>query len=589
MGIYKNVKFKFYGRLCEKGKAVANYKEYSTRKIHNIREMLASSASTYSDNVAFYEKVNKVYTPITYKHYYEDVKNLGEALASEGLFGKRIMLVGENCYAWCLSYMTVICGLGVIVPVDKELPAEELANIARVSEASAIIYSAKCEQKLSMLDESVVRICFDELQSKILEGARLISGGSNLYAEASIVIDNMSALIFTSGTTGVSKGVMLSQRNICTNIYNLGKMVEVDSQDIALSILPLHHVYECNCGFLYAIYKGAAYAFSEGIRYVTKNMKEIHPTKILCVPLLIETIYKKIWANIRKKGIEDKVNKIIALTDKVKPYSARMALKKKLFGEIHESLGGSIKLLVSGGAPINPDVIKGMQAFGFKVIQGYGLTECAPLAAVNHDCYFNHKSAGLALPSGELDIVDPAEDGSGEIRYRGDNVMLGYYNQPSLTAETIHNGWLYTGDIGYIDRNGFLIITGRKKNVIVTSNGKNIFPEELEMYLGRCPLVEESVIVGIMNDKKGDYDIVAIVRVDRERAEESFGKDYDEEIVRDMILEAVEDVNATVQSYKHIDMTIITEEEFPKNTSKKIKRMGIVNWIMPKYLENLEK
>lgn len=568
---------------------MANYKEYKTRRIHDLREMLQTSAESYAENTAFYQKADGVYTPITYKHFYSDVCNLGEALAKKGLCGKRIMLIGENCYWWCLSYMTVVCGLGVIVPVDKEIPSEEVINIARISEASAVIYSKKYEQKLGDLDSSVERICFDDLTSWILSGARLISDGSDIYGSRSIVIDDMCALIFTSGTTGVSKGVMLSQRNICANIYNLGKMVNVDESDIALSILPLHHVYECNCGFLYAMYKGAAYAFSEGIRYVTKNMKEIHPTKILCVPLLLETIYKKIWSNIRKKGIEDKVNKIIAFTDKVQPYSARMALKRKLFSEIHESLGGNIKLLVSGGAPVNPDVLRGLGAFGFKVIQGYGLTECAPLAAVNHDCYFNHRSAGLALPSGELDICDPAEDGSGEIRYRGDNVMLGYYRQPELTAETIHNGWLYTGDVGYIDKNGFLIITGRKKNVIVTSNGKNIFPEELEMYLGRCPLVEESVVVGIMNDKKGDYDIVAIVRVDQDRAVELFGRNYDESVANDMIEEAVDDLNDTVQSYKRIDMCIVMKEEFPKNSSKKIKRMGLVDFIMPKYLEKLEK
>ncbi len=568
---------------------MANYKEYSTRRIHDLREMLGTSAEMYADRTAFYQKEEKVYMPISYDRFLCDVTNLGEQLVSEGLAGKRIMLIGENCYSWCLTYMTVVCGLGVIVPVDKEIPSEEVANIARVSEAAAIVYSSKYAEKLRDVDEGVKRICFDELSERILLGARLIADGENAYASRSIVIDDMCTLIFTSGTTGVSKGVMLSQRNICANIYNLGKMVYVDEKDIALSILPLHHVYECNCGFLYAMYKGAAYAFSEGVRYVTKNMKEIRPTKILCVPLLIETIYKKIWSSIRKKGIEEKVNKIIALTDKVQPYSARMALKRKLFSEIHQNFGGNIKLLVSGGAPINPDVLRGMQALGFKVIQGYGLTECAPLAAVNHDCYFNHKSAGLALPSGELEICDVAEDGSGEIRYRGDNVMLGYYGQPELTAEAVHNGWLYTGDVGYIDENGFLIITGRKKNVIVTSNGKNIFPEELEMYLGRCPLVDESVVVGIMNEKKGDYDIVAIVRVDRERAEDTFGAGYDESSVEQMIDAAVEGVNDTVQSYKRIDMCIITEEEFPKNSSKKIKRMGIVDWIMPQYLAKMEK
>lgn len=567
---------------------MANYKLYSARKIHNIREMLWESAERFSTLPAFYQKMGKVYKPISYLRFYDDVQSLGAKLVSEGYAGKRIMLLGENCYSWCLSYMTVMCGLGVIVPVDKELPAEEIDNIARISEASLIIYSSAYKEKISLLGADIDRICFDELGDKILSGAELMSEDYSGYTDLSINIDSMAALIFTSGTTGVSKGVMLSQRNLCTNIYNLAKMIKIEpGKDIDLCILPLHHVYECNCGFLFAIYTGCAYAFSEGVRYVTRNMAEIRPTTMLCVPLLIETMYKKIWSSIRKKGIEAKVKNIINITDKIQPFSARMAIKKKLFAEIHANLGGRVELLVSGGAPINPDVIKGMQAFGFKVIQGYGLTECSPLAAVNHDSYFNNKSAGLVLPGGELDIVDAGDDGSGEIRYRGDNVMLGYYGQSELTAETIKNGWLYTGDIGYIDENGFLIITGRKKNVIVTSNGKNVFPEELEMYLSRCPLVDESVVVGITNEKKNDYDIVAIVRPDAERASESFGKEYTSEQVEKVINAAVQDINATVQSYKNIDMCIITEEEFPKNSSRKIKRAGIIDWIRPEYLKRL--
>ncbi len=568
---------------------MANYKLYKTNKVHDLREMLERSAELYSLKPAFYQKSKKVYSPISYACFYEDVQALGSQLVSEGLVGKRIMLIGENCYSWCLSYMTVVCGLGVIVPVDKELPAEEIDNIARISEASAIVYSSKYKEKVDAISKDILRISFDELGERIASGSELLSNDDTSYKELSINIDAMCALIFTSGTTGVSKGVMLSQRNICNNINNLAKMIRIDPEvDIDLCILPLHHVYECNCGFLYSVYSGCSYAFSEGVRYVTRNMKEIRPTKMLCVPLLIETMYKKIWSSIRKKGIESKVKNIIAITDKIQPYSARMALKKKLFSEIHENLGGRIELLVSGGAPINPDVLKGMQAFGFKVIQGYGLTECSPLAAVNHDSYFNNKSAGLVLPEGELDIVDPAEDGTGEIRYRGDNVMLGYYNRPDLTDEVIKNGWLYTGDIGYIDENGFLIITGRKKNVIVTANGKNVFPEELEMYLSRCPIVDESVVVGIMNEKKKDYDIVAVVRPDRDRATEMFGGEDIDEKIEKFVRAAVSDINATVQSYKNIDACIITDDEFPKNSSRKIKRMGIADWVSKKFATDLE-
>lgn len=558
---------------------------YKVNKIHNLREMLEHSAAQYGDHPAFLQKVDGKYVEYSFSRLKGDVLALGTALAAKGFLDKRILVTGENCYEWCLSYMATVCGLGVIVPVDKEIPAEEIANIAKISEASLILHSFKMNSKLGDVDPSVCRIGFDELSDLIEEGARLLRQGCTLYADRSIDIDTMCALIFTSGTTGVSKGVMLSQRNLCHTIENLGRMIHVDTEDRALSVLPLHHVYECTCGFLFPLSRGASVAFSQGVRYIMKNVKEVRPTKILCVPLLIETMYRKIWANIRKKGIEKKVRTVIAVTNKIKPYSARMAAKKRLFAEIHESFGGRLELLVSGGAPIDPEIIKGMRDFGLNVIQGYGLTESAPLAAVNRDCYFNDRAAGLVLPDGELKIVDPAEDGTGEICYRGDNVMLGYYGRPDLTAEVKKNGWLYTGDIGYIDANGFLIITGRKKNVIIRANGKNVFPEELESYLCRNPLVGEAIVLSMQNEKKNECDIVAVLRPDVEAAEELLGAGYSTALLEKKLSEAVAAVNDVVQTYKRIDVTIVTNEEFPKNSSKKIKRFEVPRMIATSYAE----
>ena len=558
---------------------------YKVNKIHNLREMLEHSAAQYGDHPAFLQKVDGKYVEYSFSRLKGDVLALGTALAAKGFLDKRILVTGENCYDWCLSYMATVCGLGVIVPVDKEIPAEEIANIAKISEASLILHSFKMNSKLGDVDPSVCRIGFDELSDLIEEGARLLRQGCTLYADRSIDIDTMCALIFTSGTTGVSKGVMLSQRNLCHTIENLGRMIHVDTEDRALSVLPLHHVYECTCGFLFPLSRGASVAFSQGVRYIMKNVKEVRPTKILCVPLLIETMYRKIWANIRKKGIEKKVRTVIAVTNKIKPYSARMAAKKRLFAEIHESFGGRLELLVSGGAPIDPEIIKGMRDFGLNVIQGYGLTESAPLAAVNRDCYFNDRAAGLVLPDGELKIVDPAEDGTGEICYRGDNVMLGYYGRPDLTAEVKKNGWLYTGDIGYIDANGFLIITGRKKNVIIRANGKNVFPEELESYLCRNPLVGEAIVLSMQNEKKNECDIVAVLRPDVEAAEELLGAGYSTALLEKKLSEAVAAVNDVVQTYKRIDVTIVTNEEFPKNSSKKIKRFEVPRMIATSYAE----
>lgn len=567
---------------------MAQPKLYETRKIYHLREMLDDSAKRFGARPAFLQKENGAYVTYSYARFRNDVYTLGTALAAHGYTGGRVIVIGENSYLWCVSYMTAICGLGTVVPVDKEIPAEELANIARICDASLILYSPKYREKLDAVDPSIRRLSFGELSHIIENGSTLLSLGNRDYAELSIDIDAMASLIFTSGTTGVSKGVMLSHRNICHTVQNLARMVKITPEDRALSVLPLHHVYECTCGFLYPLFCGASIAFSEGVRYVMRNVKEVHPTKILCVPLLIETMYRKIWANIRKKGIEQKVRNIIKMTDAIQPYSARMAMKRKVFAEIHRSFGGQLDLLVSGGAPIDPEIIKGMRAFGLNVIQGYGLTESAPLAAVNRDCYFNDRSAGLVLPEGELKILDPAEDGTGEICYRGDNVMLGYYNAPELTAEVKRNGWLHTGDIGYINDRGFLIITGRKKNVIIRANGKNVFPEELESYLCRNPFVGEAVVLSMQNDKKKECDVVAVLRPDEEYAKEALGADYTEDALAEKLNDAVRQVNDIVQTYKRIDVTLWLKEEFPKNSSRKIKRFEIPSLIQEQYLKQVQ-
>lgn len=562
-------------------------KLYETRKIHTLREMLDESAERFASRPAFLQKINGKYQTFNYTHFHHDVYALGTALAAHDFAGKRIMIIGENSYLWCLSYMAVVCGLGVVVPVDKEIPAEELDNIAKLSEASLILYSEKYADKVATVDPSIGRISFEDLPRLIASGRSLMVHGSHDYADLSVEIDAMCALIFTSGTTGVSKGVMLSQRNLCHTIQQLARMIDIKPEDRALSVLPLHHVYECTCGFLFPLFCGASVAFSEGVRYIMKNAKEVRPTKMLCVPMLLETMYRKIWTNIRKNGIEDKVRNVIKLTDQIHPASARMAMKRKAFADIHESFGGRLDLLISGGAALDPEVIRGMRAFGLPVIQGYGLTESAPLAAVNRDCFYNDASAGLVLPEGELKILDPEEDGTGEICYRGDNVMLGYYRHPELTAEVKKNGWLHTGDIGYLDKHGFLIITGRKKNVIVRANGKNVFPEELEAYLCRDPLIAEAVVLGIRNEKKKDYDIVAVLHPDRSYAKECMGADYSDRAVEEALEQIVHTVNNTVQTYKRMDLLLIRDEEFPKNSSKKIKRFEVPELIMDAYLQKI--
>lgn len=561
------------------------YKNYEVRPIENLKEMLYTSAATWPEKNAFLEKRDGVYEGITFNQYLLDVEGLGTELCARGLLGKRVIVTGENCYAWALAYMTVICGLGVVIPVDKEIPPEEIANIANVSEADAVIYSAKYEDKIKKIEKPLDFICFDELSGLCAAGREKINAGDRTYLDLEIDKNEMASLIFTSGTTGVSKGVMLSHHNISFNLTEMCQMIYIGPEDTFLSVLPLHHAYECTCGFLCQIYRGSTIAYCEGLRYIMKNMKEVHPTMILCVPLLIETMYHKIWANIRKNGMEKMVKKALAASNASRKIG--IDLRKKLFSEIHETFGGKLRMMIAGGAAVDPDILKGLRDFGILAVQGYGLTECAPLAAVNRDKFYCDSSAGLATPNATLEIVDAAEDGTGDIRFKGENIMLGYYKAPELTAEVIVDGWLYTGDLGFIDKDGFLHITGRRKNVIVTANGKNIFPEELETYLSRNPYVLESVVVGVPDETGRDYDIVAMILPDRERLDEENPDGYSEELVREKLTEAIKQANSMVQQYKRIKKFLVRSEEFPKNTSKKIKRAGLLEEAIAQ-LENAE-
>ncbi len=561
---------------------MSSYVTYEVRHITDLRDMLRTSTDMYAEKDAFLQKADGAYRGITYATLRRDVEALGTELWGRGLSGKRIIVTGENCYAWCIAYLAVICGLGVVVPVDREIPAEELANIAAVSEASAVLYAASAAPKVDTLPEEILRIPFATLPELIAAGEAKLDAGEKAYLNAPIDRDAMSALLFTSGTTGVSKGVMLSHRNLCFNLEEMCRMLYIGPEDVFLSVLPIHHAYECTCGFLCQIYRGTTVAFCEGLRYITRNMKEVHPTKICCVPMLVESMYHKIWANIRKKGMEKKVNTAIKISRALRKVGIDMT--RKLFAEIHASFGGRLNTLIAGGAAVDPAVLRGLRDFGILAVQGYGLTECAPLAALNSDNFYRDDSAGLATPNTVLDIYNPREDGTGEIRFKGENIMLGYYNDPELTAEVKRGEWLYTGDLGYIDGDGFLHITGRKKNVIVTNGGKNVFPEELETYLSRSPYVKESVIVGIPNEQKKDYDIVAVIVPDTDRFAEEFGEAVTDELIHEKLAAAVAEVNATVQNYKRMDLFLRRDEEFEKNTSRKIKRAGILESVMPDYI-----
>ena len=562
---------------------MAPYQNYTTERFENLKQIYRASAKRFGEKTLFMQKRGKTYRNISFRQYSADVDALGTELYARGFSGKKIIILGENGYEWVTAYMAVICGVGTAVPIDKEISAEELANLIKLSDAEAMLCSASLKEKLTRIGNSMETVFFEDFPKLIEAGNVRIQACDRTFLDAEIDADAMSALIFTSGTTDAAKGVMLSHRNLCFNLSEMCRMVYIDESDIFLSVLPLHHVYQCTCGFLCPLYRGSTVAFGDGLRYITRNMQEVHPTVMLCVPLLIETMYHKIEANIQRQGMEKKIQNAVNLTNALHNPRMRAMAKQHLFADIHKSFGGKLRLLISGGASANPAVLKGFRDLGISAIQGYGLTECSPIAAMNRDTFYNDGSAGMATPDTLLDIYDMKDDGTGEIRFKGDNIMLGYYKMPALTAEVIRDGWFYTGDLGYLDENGFLFITGRKKNVIITAGGKNIFPEELETYLNRTRFIKESVVVGYVNPKKKDYDIVAIIHPDYAKLEQTFGPSFTEERLDLELRKAVSEVNGIVLPYKRMKTFLISKKEFPKNTSHKIKRLGIADAFAEEY------
>ncbi|MDO4352570.1 MAG: AMP-binding protein, partial [Clostridia bacterium] len=462
----------------------------TNRPIINIKQMLESSAELYGDGIAFYTKFEKgPYTTITHREVFNDVNGMGTALIAHGMKDKRIAVIGETTYMWGIGYLGTVCGTGIVVPLDKELSYNELKNLINEAECSAIIFDKKREATfVKMMEEGETglellisqdrRESADGIVSQwelIAEGKKLIEQGDRSFLDAQIDSQEMSIIIFTSGTTGMAKGIMLSHRNIAADLMVSPTLVDFLPSDIFFSVLPIHHTFECTCNFIMPLYKGGAIAHCEGLKYIVKNIQEVHPTFLLAVPAIFEALHKAIWKGIRAKGKEKTVRKAMKICKAAKKVG--IDLTNVFFKEIKQTLGGRMRMMICGGAAINPEILEDLQAFGIMALQGYGLSEAAPMGALNPENKPKSNSCGIAFPGFDAKIADPGADGIGEICLKGDNIMLGYYKNPEATAEVIRDGWFYTGDLGYIDDEGYIVITGRKKNVIITKNGKNVFPE----------------------------------------------------------------------------------------------------------------
>ncbi len=565
---------------------------YEAREINNLKELFQSSTELFAHKTAYLikERPGGKYVPVKYSKVKEDVECFGTGLLKLGLQGKKIAVIGENCYEWIITYIATVNGVGVIVPLDKDLPVNEIVNLLRRSHVSAVVYSKKCEKlvmeavaQIADTENIEYTICMKPERDKrsrsiaeIIEmGRTALIEEDRSYLDAEIDSDAMCTLMFTSGTTGLAKGVMLSHRNIAANVYNMSKYVKIDKDGVGLSVLPMHHSYEMTCHIFTGFYQGITIAICEGLKYISKNMIEAKATVMLGVPLVFENMHKKVMKQAASKGKLEKMQKMMEVSKKYKLYN-EPKLIKKIFKDVHAATGGRIALFIVGGAAINPKVVEDFQALGFPMIQGYGMSENAPIIAVNRDKYSKPASVGPAMPGTEIRIINQNDDGIGEIIVRGPSVMLGYYENPEATEEAIRDGWLYTGDYGYFDEDGFLYIAGRKKNVIVTKNGKNIFPEEIEYMLTEADYIAEALVHGEIDGKSGDTVVKAEIYPDYEQIKKDLGKLKEEEI-EGLIKRVVNEVCDTMPAYKRVTRIGIRTVEFEKTTTRKVKRHAEAN------------
>ena len=557
-----------------------------------VKEFFIKSINEYPNEPCILEKPNhkEPYKVTTYKEFGEDVFGLGTALINIlNLKDKRVLIIGETQYDWYVSYMAMLCGVGIAVPTDKELPLNELENIVKRSRASAIIYSPKKEEDIKKIKEQIPEVeYFIEMKSEkplnkkdvgiksLIElGNNIIKSGNNDFEKIEIDPEEFKILFFTSGTTSNSKGVMLCNRNLAENINAVTAYVKVYPTDRLFSVLPLHHCYESTIGFLYPIAVGASVAVCEGLRYIVPNLQEAHPTAILTVPLLVENLYKKINEKIVKSKKDKLISTMITLTNALK--TTGIDVKRKVFKEIYDNLGGSLRIVVSAAAPIDKKVGNWLEDIGITFLQGYGLTETAPISALTPEYKTCVGSVGKPIVQADIKIQNPNENGEGEILIKTPTLMLGYYEDEEATKKVIdEEGYFNSGDIGYIDEEGYVYITGRSKNVIVTQNGKNIYPEEIEMMLEKVEEVKECMVYGKQpdeNSKKEEKELIITAKVlpDYQKIEEIHGKISEKEIY-DILWKNIKEINKKLTSYKAIKCLEIKEGEFEKTSTMKIKR-----------------
>lgn len=576
---------RFYDYFTNKNKfqMQKELKLYSVPKIISVQDMVLQSAKNYNNKLAL-EDLNKTPIPkLTYGELLETIRKFGSSLKKLGIKERtHIAVIGENRVQWSVSFLTLMCYNMVVVPIDKNLKENEILNIIHESDSEAIIFSDSfstlmSERKSSLkklkhyisMDNGINDEDFENMK-KMIEGIQI----KDIVEFPRINPNDLAEIIFTSGSLGRAKGVMLSQGNLAANLIDMVSMLFMYPEDRFLSVLPTHHTYECTCGMLCPLYCGSSVHFARSLKTVVDDLQNVKATMLLGVPLLFDKMFKRIYKTIKENKIKSIiVPQMVKLTNILSLIGWKNS-KKKIFAELHHKFGGSIRFFIAGGAAPDPLVAKGLREFGFGFLQGYGLTECSPILALNRKDDFKDDAAGLPLPSVEIKINKPDADGHGEVWAKGPNVMLGYYKNEQITQEAFEDGWFKTGDVGYLDEDGFLHISGRKKNVIISKSGKNVFPEEIEDVLNRSPFVLECIVFGEEDSKQTEI-IAAKIVVDAEafiELSETKNVKITPELINEVITEEVEKVNKQLSSYKQIKKFHIRDQEFEKTTTQKIKR-----------------
>ena len=563
------------------------------KEIKSLRDLVETSAELYGDKILYIYKRGEARYSFSYNDYRRDLYRLGEGMSRIGLMGRTVAVIGESCPEYMTAYIAAVSGGGVIVPLDRDLGHAEIARFADLSGAEAVFYTEQFNDVLPSLAEQMPQVRYFipiapaegsdttdgsssagdavilRIPSFLRSESKAMEEGDRSFLDYDCTADmsQMSALLFTSGTTGTSKGVMLSHANLVASVNAASRGTIFGPDNTFVDLLPMHHSYEITCGHLGAANLGGTVYINDSLKNTLRSITTFKPDSLIVVPLYVETMHKRIWAEIARKGMTRRVRALMKASSAM--HRAGIDIRRKLFKQILDGLGGNLRYIICGGAPLSPELVRDFDAFGIEICEGYGITECSPLIAVNRHGKVRLRSVGQPVDNCEVRIADPSADGAGEIEARGRNVMLGYFGNEEATAEVFtEDGWFRTGDVGCMDADGYIYITGRKKNIIILSNGKNIFPEEIEEHLYTSPLIGECVVIGRKNSA-GDTRITAVIYPSDE-AVELEGKSEEEKLA--LIRDAVNTINRSLPVYKQVRDVELRSEEFEKTTTRKIKR-----------------